>query len=311
MGEARVSVLLATYNGQAYIRQMIDSVLWQDYENIQIILSDDGSSDDTPRILAEYANRYPDKIRHYRSNTRFGCAQKHFMHLLTVFQDATYIMFCDQDDLWHKDKVSKTLKKMRQLENGEDIPAMVHTDLRVVDDSLEEISPSFWKYSNLDGTRLALNQLLVQNVVTGCTMMINRPLAELAARDIPDEIIMHDWWLALIASVCGRTGCLPEPTIDYRQHGSNSVGAKDVHSANYLWHRLTSASMRNALLGNAKQAGALLNFYQEYMTEEQVAVILAFIKAQSSSLLVRDYLYIKHGLLKYGFIRKSAQLIGL
>lgn len=307
----RVSILLAAYNGERFIRQMIDSVLAQDYKNFQVVLSDDGSSDGTDKVLDEYAELYPNQIVRYKSGMKFGCAQKHFMHLLTVFHDAPYIMFCDQDDVWHKDKVSKTLEKMQQVENGEAVPAMVHTDLRVVDGALQEINASFWKHSNLDGSRLALNQLLVQNVVTGCTMMINHSLAELACGSVPEEMLMHDWWLALLASACGRTGYLAEQTIDYRQHGNNSVGAKDVHSAKYLRYRLTSASMRNALMENARQADALLRCYGEYMTDEQITVISAFIRAQASSIFVRDYLYIKYGLLKYGAVRKTAQLLGL
>lgn len=311
MEEAIVYILLATYNGSAYIREQIDSLLMQDYAPIRIIVSDDGSSDGTEEIVDEYARQYPEIIRRYRSGIRFGCAQKHFMHLLTVFQDAPYIMFCDQDDVWHRDKVSRTLSAMQKLENGEAVPALVHTDLRVVDGELREIDSSFWHYSKLDGSRLALNQLLVQNVVTGCAMMINGQLAQIACRCASEEMLMHDWWLALLASVCGRTDCLQEATIDYRQHGKNSVGAKNVQSASYLHYRLTSASMRNALKENAKQASALMYNYRENMSGDQIKLISAFIRSQSESIFVRDYLYIKHGLLKYGTVRKAAQLLGL
>lgn len=306
-----VYILLAAYNGRPFIREQIDSLLMQDYPSIKIVLSDDGSSDGTDQILDEYAQKFPSKILRYRSGVRFGCAQKHFMHLLGQFQNHPYIMFCDQDDVWHTDKVSKTLKAMQQLENGKQVPALVHTDLRVVDGALQEISPSFWRHSNLDGSRLALNQLLVQNVVTGCAMMINSSLAQLACKSIPDEMLMHDWWLALIASICGKSGYLSETTIDYRQHGSNSVGAKDVRSGSYLHFRLTSASMRNALKENIKQAEALLALFKERMPDQQIVLIEAFIKSQSAPLLVRDYLYVKYGLLKYGTVRKVAQLLGL
>ena len=122
---------------------------------------------------------------------------------------------------------------------------------------------------------------------------------------------MHDWWLALIASVCGKLGYLPEATIAYRQHGSNSVGAKDVRSGSYLRHRLTSASMRNALKENGKQAEALLALFGEHMSDQQTELIKAFIRSQQASLPVRDYLYVKYGLLKYGTLRKAAQLLGL
>lgn len=311
MKEPTVCILLATYNGCAYIRQMIDSVLAQDYPCIQLVLSDDGSSDGTQFILEEYVEKYPEKVMFYKSGQRFGNAGKHFMHLLKQFCDSPYIMFCDQDDVWHKDKIRKTLLKMQQVERGEAIPAMVHTDLRVVDSELQEINSSFWRHSNLDGSRLALNQLLVQNVVTGCTMMINRPLAELACRETPDEMIMHDWWLALLAAACGKADFIAERTIDYRQHGNNSVGAKDVRSKEYLWYRLRSKSMRNALKDNAKQAEALLQHYKEVLKSEQIEVIQAFIKAQKASFFRRNHLYIKYGLLKYGVVRKTAQLLGL
>lgn len=311
MKEPTVCILLATYNGYAYIRQMIDSILSQDYPHIRLVLSDDGSADGTQSVLEEYAESYPETVVLYKSGQRFGNAGKHFMHLLGQYYDAPYVMFCDQDDVWHEDKVSRTLKKMQELENKEVVPAMVHTDLRVVDSELQEVNSSFWEHSNLDGSRLAINQLLVQNVVTGCTMMINRPLAELACRDVPDEMIMHDWWLALLASACGRTDYLPEATVDYRQHGNNAVGAKDVRSKEYLWYRLRSQSMRNALIANAKQAESFVNCYGDRLKKEDITTIRAFIKAQSANIIERDYIYIRYNLLKYGLVRKIAQLFNL
>lgn len=311
MEKSTVLVLLATYNGENYIHAMVDSVLAQDYQDVKIILSDDNSKDSSPAILDDYAAKYPDRVIHYRSGMRFGCAQKHFMHLLSKFHDAPYIMFCDQDDVWHSDKIRKTLETMKQVEAGEAVPAMVHTDLRVVDKELKEMSPSFWSHSDLDGSRLALNQLLVQNVVTGCTMMINNALAQLACREIPgDAMLMHDWWLALLASACGRTGFLKEATIDYRQHGNNSVGAKNVRSAGYLLQRLRSKKMRKALSDAAAQAAAFGACYGDLLMPEQKELIEAFASTQSAGLLRRDQIYIGHNLLKHGFVRVTAQLLG-
>lgn len=311
MDESMVLVLLATYNGQNYIRQMVDSVLAQNYENIRIVLSDDGSRDDTVSILKEYAEKEPQKVTHYQSGQRFGCAQKHFMHLLRTFHDAPYIMFCDQDDVWHPDKISKTLQKMKQTERSAHVPAMVHTDLRVVDGELAQIAPSFCAHSNLDGTRLKMHQLLVQNVVTGCTMMVNRPLAELACRAFTeDAMLMHDWWLAILASAVGQTGFLDEATIDYRQHGNNSVGAKNVRSIKYLITRLKTKKMRKSLMDGAKQAHAFLACYEDLLNPEQIALLKAFSSTRNASVFARDYIYIKYKLLKYGFVRVMAQLLG-
>lgn len=312
MSESVVYVLLATYNGEAYIRQMLESVLKQDYPCIHIIVSDDGSNDGTESILEEYATANPEKITHYKSGMRFGCAQKHFMHLLSKFQDAPYIMFCDQDDVWHPDKVRKTLEKMKSIEANSSIPSMVHTDLRVVDGDLAEISPSFCKHSKLDGTRLALNQLLVQNVVTGCTMMINNSLAKIACENYSEDgMMMHDWWLALLASSCGKTGFLDEATIDYRQHGNNSVGAKNVYSLKYLIRRLQSKRMRDSLKDSAYQAECFLSCYDALLDANSKELLSAFAKTASLGCLERNEVYFRYHLFKYGIVRKFGQILGI
>lgn len=311
MQNDKVMILLASYNGEHYIRQMIDSLLNQDYPNVHIVLSDDHSSDGTCAILDAYASAHPDRITHYHSGQRFGCAQNHFMHLLRRFQDAPYIMFCDQDDVWHSDKVSITLKKMKELERDPQIPVLIHTDLRVVDQNLDEIAPSFCQHSCLDGNRLALNQLLVQNVVTGCTTMINRTLAAFASRECAQEnMLMHDWWLALVASACGVIGFLDIPTIDYRQHGNNSVGAKNVRSFGYLVQRLRSSSMRKSLADAATQAEAFLLCYRDLLNAEQLGLLEAFVSTKNASLWKRNKTYFQYKLLKNGSIRVAAQLLG-
>ena len=312
MKEPTILILLAAYNGAAYLRPMVDSLLAQEGPSVQIILSDDGSSDETPDILAQYAAGYPETVIHYRSGQRFGCAQKHFAHLLERFRDADYVMFCDQDDIWHKDKVRKTLALMLETERP-GVPTLVHTDLRVVDREGKELSPSFCLQSDLDGDRMALNHLLVQNVVTGCTVMINRPLAELACRCrlLDADMVMHDWWLALLAAACGNTAFLKEATIDYRQHGNNSVGAKNVRSPAYLLHRLRSQKMRGAMKAAAQQAESFLLCYGDALSEEQNRLLAAFAATKDAGILRRDRIYLQYGLLKKGLVRRTAQLLGL
>lgn len=309
----KVCILLAAYNGAAYIRQQIDSILQQDYPNIQLVLSDDGSQDGTQEILAEYQERYPDRIIWYQSGERFGKPQTHFMHLLRQFHDAPYIMFSDQDDVWHSDKVSKTLKKMREIETDTNIPVLVHTDLRVVDQNLNIKAKSFCEYSNINGNRLKLNQLLVQNVVTGCTVMVNRALAECSCVNISSEvIIMHDWWMAMLASACGEAGFLNETTIDYRQHGSNSVGAQKVSSPQYLWKRLsTKKKMRDALTTAARQAESFFACYEHMIGTKEKNVIQAFVSIKNKGTLGRDVVFLRYHLLKDRIIRIVPQLLGL
>ena len=312
MEKPKVLILLAAYNGEPYIRQMIESVLNQTHQDFQLILSDDSSGDATAQILADYAEKYPQKVIHYCSGQRFGSAQKHFMHLLCQFQDAPYIMFCDQDDIWHPDKIEKTLDIMIGAETDREVPVLVHTDLRVVGGNGELIAPSFCAHSAIDGNRLQLNQLLVQNVVTGCTVMINHSLAQLISRNYDAEaMLMHDWWLALLASACGKIAFFHEATMDYRQHGHNSVGAKNVYAPQYLVKRLSSVKMRKSLDDAANQAQAFLNCYADQLSNQQVVLIRAFASTRGASILRRDRIYLKYDLLKKGFVRVCAQLLGL
>ena len=311
MKDFNVLILLATYNGEAYIGQQLDSLMEQDYCNFRILVSDDGSADATVSILDHYASSHPDRIQHYRSGQRFGNAQKHFLHLLNQFHDADYIMFCDQDDVWHTDKVRNTLRFMQQIEVNPEIPALVHTDLRVVDGSLNVTAASFCRLCSLNGNRLSLNQLLVQNVVTGCTMMINRALAHLACRKTDMEaVLMHDGWLAMLASACGVTGFLDEATIDYRQHGTNSVGAKNVYSPSYLYQRLRSEKARHAMTDAALQARSFLETYSDVLKPEQTQMLSAFAATPGLSFWGRNRIYLKYNLLKSGVVRIFAQLMG-
>ncbi len=126
--------------------------------------------------------------------------------------------------------------KAAEEELGSGAPILAHTDLVVVDENLQAIAPSFWSYSNLNpycGSRL--NRLLIQNVVTGSATMVNGALARLAS-PIPQEAVLHDWWLALIASALGRIEAIPERTVLYRQHGRNCLGATS-YGWRYVMHR--------------------------------------------------------------------------
>lgn len=309
----KVLILLAAYNGEKYISEMIESLLKQDYKNIQIVLSDDNSTDNTVNILEKYAAENPDRITHYRSGLRFGNAQTHFMHLLQCYHDAPYIMFCDQDDIWHQDKISKTLKLMKLIEKDSKLPALVHTDLNVVGKNLEPIHNSFCKYANINGHRLSFNHILVHNVVTGCTVMINQSLAQIACcKEIQTEaIMMHDWWLAILASACGNIGFLDEATIDYRQHGNNTVGAKNVRSFDFLWDWLKSRKMKKSMYRCVLQAKAFLESYEDILPEKHLIVLKAFVSTQNKSIITKDWIYCKYKICKYGFSRKAAQFLGL
>ncbi|GAB1232685.1 hypothetical protein UT4_11510 [Ferrigenium sp. UT4] len=155
-------------------------------------------------------------------------------------EGADYLFFADQDDVWQANKLTIMLTAMQEMERqAADKPLLVHCDLEVVDEVLQSIAPSFTKFSRLSPTRANLGMLLCQNQVTGCASLINRNLLELAC-PVPHEVLMHDWWLALLAAASGKIGFVPLPLVRYRQHGRNVLGA--VSFGKRLWQLLSSSS---------------------------------------------------------------------
>jgi hypothetical protein len=223
---APVAILLATYNGEKYLDEQLRSLLGQTCGNFSIVIRDDHSFDRTPEIIARWAAAHPDRITVVCDDRGNLGSRGNFARLLEVC-DAPYFAFCDQDDVWLPNKVDLLLHEIEALEArfGAATPILVHSDVRLVDRELHEIAPSFFQYLHADlkkGRRL--DHLIFNNIVTGCALMGNRSLLELA-RPIPAGVLVHDWWLALIASSCGILRTLPEKTVLYRQHDANLIGA--------------------------------------------------------------------------------------
>ena len=157
---------------------------------------------------------------------------------------------------------------------------------------------------------MQLKQLLVQNVVTGCTMMINQPLAELANAHMPEgKILMHDWWLAMIGAAMGKTGFWNQATIDYRQHGNNTVGAKDTKSLSYIMKKIRNDGVRKAMEQTYGQADVFLDAFGELMAPEQRKVVADYAALQHRGAMARRVEFLKGGYYKYGLQRIIAQFI--
>lgn len=236
----RIVVLLPLYNGARFLRPQLDSIVAQSHTNWVILSRDDGSSDDSPAIMAEYAARYPQQIRLLQDDQGNLGARACFSLLMEqglrltgteAGSDAqgvtTYFALADQDDIWHPQKLRRLIDAMQALEQGDAAtPALVHGDLRVVDQDGAEIAPSMAVYQGLRPERDSLSAQLISNTVTGCTALMNRALVE-RATPVPAEAIMHDWWISLVASAFGKRQYLCESLVDYRQHGNNTIGAKE------------------------------------------------------------------------------------
>ena len=269
-----VSILLAVYNGEKYLKEQIESILSQTYKDIKIIIRDDGSSDESKNIINNYCNLYPDKIFSISGNPT-GSAKLNFAELLKNC-DSEYIMFCDQDDVWLPSKIELTLNAMKSSENEGNTPVLVHTDLQVADENLGIVSPSFFEFNCLKQDNMTLPRLLVQNYVTGCTIMINRALKQKCG-DIPPECLMHDWWLALVALMFGKLVFCNDSTILYRQHCENQVGAKAAYGLSFIKQKLaTIKKVKETYNATYAQAEALIKRYGEGLSLEQRKILKTY-----------------------------------
>ncbi len=276
----KVVILLATYNGADYVNEQISSIRAQTFADWTLLARDDGSTDGTAELLNEAALKDSriEVIRDQRANLgpvgNFGA-------LLQAAHDmgAEYVFLSDQDDVWLPDKLSKQLACMRAAEAGygAGTPLLVHSDLAVTDALLNVINKSFMSYQRIrHDNHEPIRTLLVQNFVTGCTILANRPLLELAL-PMPKAALMHDWWLALCAATCGRIAYVPEATVLYRQHRNNQVGAKGYWRSAFLSaYRRICGVRADSLKMLVSQANLLLERVRERrcVVNRRVASIL-------------------------------------
>lgn len=292
-----IAILLSTYNGEKYLKAQLDSLFSQSYKNFKLIARDDGSSDKTLEILKSY------DIELLPSNENIG-VKSSFETLLKYASensDADYFMFCDQDDVWNQDKVKLTLQKIYEMEKlYKNTPILVHTDLEVVDENLHTINPSFMKLQNLNEKKNGLNNLLIQNTITGCTAMINRDLAKLCL-PMSSNAIVHDWWVGLVASYFGKIGYLQQSTIKYRQHTSNTIGAKGFD----IGFVLKSISKKVSLGRNISQSKGFFQQFKNELDEDTIEMLQEFISLEQKTWWQKRAVLLKYKLFKQGFIRNT------
>lgn len=300
-----VDIIMATYNGEMYIAQQLDSIINQTYKNWRLLIRDDGSNDKTVDILTKYALRYSDTIVLLPPSQHLG-PKDNFAGLLT-YSKASYTMFSDQDDVWLPTKVADTLTAMIDLQkrNGTHVPLLVYSDLVVVDENLMKISSSFFRHVRTK-PHDTLKPLLLHNSIAGCTMMINRSLREMVPT-IPERAIMHDWWIGLMAAGFGRIVCIPQPTLLYRQHTANAAGAKPWSPRQIITDHL-SGSWRRVLNATQFQAEIFCPLYGPKLDSSTRQMIYAYANLHNQNWFVRKWIVLKYRLLRTGLVAALGML---
>lgn len=304
MSTTPTSVLLATFNGATYLQQQLDSLAKQTLLPTELIIGDDGSLDETRGIVASFARTSPFPVRILPAqNSRLGVCNN-FARLMGE-AGGDYVLFCDQDDIWQPDKIELSLAMLQDMENSSNIPCLVHTDLTVISATGEMIAPSFWAFQNLDpALSLRLNTALAQNVATGCTMAINRPLLEAVCPFPSVSPLMHDWWLLLTTlALGGKVGYITQPTVCYRQHAANVIGAKEWNMRSILARVLTDTQTRARVLASQEQAAVLLQRHGYRMSEKNRELVSIYASLANYGPLTRRLKMLRSGIYKSGWQR--------
>lgn len=303
-GSPRIGILLSTFNGARYIDEQLESIRAQTVGHWTLLARDDGSVDDTSARLRAFRRLDERLVLCDEARENLGVTASYsrlVQHGKAMGFD--YLMFCDQDDVWHEDKIERTLGHMQMMESRRgQAPMLVHTDLEVVGEQAQTLHPSMWHFAGIDPKLNDLERLLVQNTVTGCTAMVNRALLNRLG-PIPPEAMLHDWWIALVAALLGEICPLPVSTIKYRQHGGNVAGTQGAKNwAQWLSHGLGSSAgrfhalRRQLVLQPARQAGALAACYPDDLDRRQRELLDEFSNIDRGSLLERKRVLARHGL---------------
>ncbi len=258
-GMKKVTVLMSTYNGEKYLRTQIDSILNQKGVDINLLVRDDGSKDNTLEILKEYALN--DKLKWY--NGKNLKSAKSFMDLLKNSDNSEYYAFSDQDDYWLPEKLYRAVSILEKQPSN--IPALYYSETTIVDENLN-------KLSQRKETRIAkkFNNAVISSNATGCTFCFNKKLRDLINEYEPSYQIMHDGWVHKVClALDGYVYFDQNSYIKYRQHGNNVVGGTTTPIKR--WKRRINTIKTNPC-PRSRGIRELLNGYYKYMSKDNINI---------------------------------------
>ena len=284
----KTQVLLATYNSEAYLPDLLESLLTQDISDFDVIVRDDASTDSTVEILERFRPKFGSRFHLLPDNDASGSSTGNFARLLDA-ASADYILFADHDDVWLPSKVRRTVEGVKEIEaqQGSRVPAFWFCDAIPVDADLLPRSESFWASRRMPPeVTSTLRTSLICGVANGCMSGFNRALLE-RVRPLPTaHIVGHDWYLALVAVSIGCIGWSEEKLMLYRQHQSNVSG--NSHRTSPL-HFLLSSDKRDrvqrGLNWRREQAQALLSQFGDEMSTKDRKSTELFVQSANQSFL--------------------------
>jgi rhamnosyltransferase len=232
--------MMATYNGGEYIREQIDSIISQTWNNWKLLIRDDGSSDHTISIIKEFVDK-DNRISLTENHSDYHGWQRNFQQLiLQSSNEADYYMFCDQDDIWKPNKIEVFVDEMKIIEQSSNSKAViVYGDMEIIDESGKVTQNSFNSIYNMK-LKHSTDSFFSQRIY-GCNMMINSVLMNQAKKTLADQTysdLCHDGFIAKVtAATDGVIHFIDIPYMQYRRYGGNATGNQEFA---ITWNRIFS-----------------------------------------------------------------------
>lgn len=306
MGRSRIQILLATYNGARFIKQQLDSIGCQSENNLSLLISDDGSVDDTLNIIeSKVKDLHSVRMHQIILGPRKGF-QVNFLNLLrSADLDCEYFAFCDQDDVWRNNKLERAILRLQEsAKRG--VPALYCSASILIDESGGQIG-----YSGTQKKVPSFENSLVQNIAPGCTFVFNRAALFYLQRMKVLKYIAHDWMVYQIMAAIGGVIVYDQyPTIYYRCHGNNTIGVP-VGFSSRLAYAFRGWRGGGTSLMTSEASSVLNDLYYDDMSERNRYILNNFMKFKASkNILFRMYYLYKSGVRKNRFIGNVNILMG-
>jgi glycosyltransferase involved in cell wall biosynthesis len=281
----KVSVVLCTYNGSGYLDKQLDSILNQTYAIDEIVIVDDCSTDSTRQILNQYQDKYKE-IKLFINDNNLG-SNMSFKYAISLASN-NYMALCDQDDIWYNDKIEIQMNSV--LNSGYDLdkrPLVVFHDLCLIDKDDNVTNKSFWKLHKFNANSFTFKKLLLFNIVTGCTCLINKSMRDEMVKSDMKDVIMHDYLIALIGYGFGNSIFINEPLMYYRSHIGTVTEKEKIKFVKRVQSFVSRVRGRDYLMPNILQIQKFKDLYGDKLDTNSKSLVDYFVALKSKSVINR------------------------
>jgi len=262
-----ISIALCICNPRVdFLKKQLESLENQTVLPSEIVVGVESENEDALALLKEWSDKSEIPCKIIQNSKRLGVTQNYSNVLSKTTGD--YVFLCDQDDVWMPKKIELSVQQVKKNEEGGTTPVLFHTDLELIDANGVVISHSFMAKQRIKGgVQNQLGLLMLHNNVTGCSAAMNRSLLDLAL-PIPENAIVHDWWIALVAAITGKTVFVETSLTQYRMHDSNTIGLRPLLSLDTTRRFLEPAHVGREFARVVQQNYALFDHFGDELPQE-------------------------------------------